>query len=271
MTRAGSVALACRALACCALALPSCGGAPATGAERSPQPAMQTPAQTPADALASRIVEASGGAHLRDVAELRFTFVVVADGTERARVVHAWDLRGERDRVRWTTDDGHHVDAVVDLDTRTARATLDGAPVTGDALAPLAEEAYSRWVNDSYWLMMPLKLLDPGVHRTLEAPRERDGQTYQILSLTFDHVGLTPGDHYWLFVDPDTARVVRWEMVLEGQTTPPRGLSWTDYRPVGPLVLAHDHASDDGTKHVQFTDTAALPALAPHDFDLSAP
>ncbi|MFN2412818.1 MAG: DinB family protein, partial [Pyrinomonadaceae bacterium] len=35
--------------------------------------------------------------------------------------------------------------------------------------------AYARWVNDSYWLLGPLKVLDPGVKLTYEGSKESEG------------------------------------------------------------------------------------------------
>ncbi|NCQ34497.1 hypothetical protein GW813_05335, partial [bacterium] len=46
---------------------------------------------------------------------------------------------------------------------------------------------------------------------------------YSILHMTFAHVGLTPGDQYWLFINPTSHRIDRWEMKLEGQEGPPTG------------------------------------------------
>ena len=166
-----------------------------------------------------------------------------------------------------TWNDGeHHYDVVVDLETRTATGTLDGAAVTGESAQSAGAAAYERWVNDSYWLLLPLKLLDPGVRRTQEPARERDGRSFEILSLEFDHVGLTPGDHYWLYIDPATGRITRWDMVLEGQTEPPRAISFEGYQAVGPLMLALDHVTDDGKRHVLFEDVEALHEVDARDF-----
>src|SRR5688572_26815841 len=90
-----------------------CGGASAAG-ERGPAGRPETPA----DMLARRVAEAAGAERWGEVAELRFRFVVTADGARRADVAHRWDVRGQRDRVSWT-EEGHTYDVVVDLLTRT--------------------------------------------------------------------------------------------------------------------------------------------------------
>jgi hypothetical protein len=231
--------------------------------------AAPTEADTPARALARRVAEAAGLARLGEVAELRFTFVVERGG-ERAFVAsHVWDLRAGRDRVRWT-DEGRAWDVVVDLRARTAAGTVDGAPIAAADTAAAAAQAYERWVNDAYWLVLPLKLLDAGVQLAVEAPRVHEGRPHEVLALSFSGVGLTPGDRYWLLVDPETHRIARWEMVLEGQSPPPRGTSFIAYEALGPLTLALDHVNDDGTRHIRFEGVEALGRVVESDFVIDA-
>jgi hypothetical protein len=53
-------------------------------------------------------------------------------------------------------------------------------------------------MNDLCWLATPLKLEDPGVVLTLAGKRREGKQVWDKLSLGFENVGLTPGDHHWL-------------------------------------------------------------------------
>ena len=255
------------------VACDSCGDDETTRSARVEEPAHEPeappeapPEPSPAERLALEIHRAAGGDRLDAIGQLDFRFVVVQDERTVFEAMHRWNLVTKRDRVVFTDRDGRPVDAVVDLDARVACGTVGGDVATGEAQDALSEQAYGRWVNDAYWLTMPLKLLDPGVRLLLEEPREREGVRYSILRLEFDGVGLTPGDRYWLYVDPDTKRVVRWEMALEGQDGEPKGMSWTDYRDVGPLTLALDHATDDGTRHVRFTDVVAHETPSDEDF-----
>jgi hypothetical protein len=230
------------------------------------KPAAPIAPKDPARALAEKVFAAAGGNRLGEVAELTFRFVVL-DGDKRIfEALHRWDLKGWRDRVTFTDRKGVRYDIVVDLKTKAARGTKDGAPAAGADLEELSKKAYARWVNDAYWLAMPLKLLDRGVNLTAEAPRDYEGKRYEILKLSFGQVGLTPGDNYWLFIDPETYRVVRWEMLLQGDSPPPQGVSWQDYRAVGPLWLAHDHVEAGG--RVVFEDTAASATVNEADFTL---
>lgn len=237
-----------------ALGLVACA---ACGGDEEPAPPPGRVASTPEIPLAAQAVLEAGG-DLSAIGGLAFTFVVDA-GSERVfSAQHSYDLRGARDRVRWTSRDGKVFDALVDLSTRTACGTVDGAVATGAELESLAQDAYARWVNDAYWLLMPHKLRDPGARLTVQDPQDRDGVRYDVLRLEFESVGLTPGDVYFLFIDPTTHRIARWEMQLEGQEGPPTGVSWTDYRAVGPVTLPHDHVTDDGARHIRFEGVAEL-------------
>jgi len=249
-----------------ALGLLACGSPSAPpNAEQAPAPTVD---QAPADenevtspeemarGVATRVTRAVGDPSR--VYALAFRFVVMQNGERAFEAMHHWDRLRERDLVEWTGRDGKARRAVVDLRTHRACGTIDGVVAADTDLDALSEQAYQRFINDSYWFVMPLKLEDPGVHLVREAPRERDGTRYSILHMTFAHVGLTPGDQYWLFINPTSQRIDRWEMKLEGQEGPPTGTSFTDYRDVAGLMLAHDHVSDDGTRHVLFEDTGSF-------------
>ncbi|MCK6551499.1 hypothetical protein L6R52_37025 [Myxococcota bacterium] len=232
-----------------------------TGVPDYPAPPFASTSTDAASKLALRAWIEAGGQRWPEVAQLDFTFVVTDGAETKASVRHRWDLRKNRDRVTWKDKTGVVRDVVVDLATKEGEALVDGKKAEGATRTEALEKAYARWVNDSYWLLLPLKTFDPGVTRTLEAPRDHGGKTYDVVRLEFASVGLTPGDRYWLFFDRDTGRIARWEMVLQGDQPPPKGNSWTDYRAVGPLVLAHDHVTDDGQRHIRFDATAAHEAV----------
>ena len=49
-----------------------------------------------------------------------------------------------------------------------------------------------------------------------------------------------------LTIDPESFRVIRWDMALEGEAPPPKSASWEDYQPAGPLLLSRKHAMEGG-------------------------
>jgi hypothetical protein len=239
-----------------------CLWAGAAMAESPPSDTADTRAS--GSAIADRVIAAAGGEKLREVAQLDFEFVVTNAGKEAFVASHRWNRRDQLDRVQWTDDQGRRLDAVVDIGHRngdpdraaaeTEWASIDGEPAA-DETVDILKKAYQRWVNDAYWLMMPLKLKDPGADLERVENRTWRDATWQVVKLTFGDVGLTPGDTYWVYVDPASNRVGRWTMKLEGQSGEPTPVTWTDYQSVGPLTLAHDHRIEGTKRHIRFRRT----------------
>ena len=224
-------------------------------------PAPPGPAlATAGDSLAYSVAEGAGGTAAWDaLPAIAFDWAVVVDSVERMRAHHLWDKAGDRARVEWPVGPDSVVVAVFspsafDPAAPAGRAALNGAELEGDPLSERLVEAHRRHVNDGYWLLAPLKTMDPGVRRTAE------GRT---LRLAFDGVGLTPGDVYEIETEPGTGSMTAWSYVLEGDTTRSRW-EWlqptTVAAPTGALRLATVKAKDDGGA-VILTEPRAVGAL----------
>ena len=182
---------------------------------------------TKAEQLAQEVWKASGGEQWPNVKAIDFTFAVEKNGKTVMQAEHHWDVAAQTDRVKWKDKD----------------ATVNLADPAQDENS---KAAYARWVNDSYWLLSPLKLRDRGLKVASEGMKEMDGAKCEVLRLSFDRVGLTPNDQYRLYVDPSTKRVVSWDyMPKPGESM--HG-TWEDYQPAGGLMLATDHKMDGGVQ-----------------------
>src|SRR5262249_23041152 len=148
-------------------------------AAQTPAPAASDPK---ADQVAAQMLEALGGQAAWDNTHfLHWTFA--------GRRVHTWDKWTGQHRVEGEDKEHHKYVVIENINTHEGKAWLDGKPVTGDALKPMLENAYGAWVNDTYWLLMPYKLKDPGVHLTYAGEETVDGQPYDKLHLSFGKVG----------------------------------------------------------------------------------
>lgn len=180
--------------------------------------AAENPA--PAGPLADAVWKASGGENWPNVKAIDFTFAVEKNGKTLVSAEHHWDLAAQTDHVKWKGKD-----VTVNLAEPAASAQ--------------AKPAYARWVNDSYWLLAPLKLKDRGVHLSEEGRKTIDGVEREVLRLSFSQVGLTPNDQYRLYIDPATKLLASWDYMPEpGQTV--HG-TWENYQKSGGLTLATDH------------------------------
>ena len=230
------------------LALGAPPAPPASAAEASP-------------GLIASLREAMGGDQgFERAAVLGFIFRVEREGQPSFSRRHFWDRRAGRDRVTWKDSEGRRVQAEVSLADRRGSAERNGEPLSGAELDQALESAYAAWVNDSYWLLMPAKLGDPGVHVEDLGRVSRDGREVLRLKVSFAGVGLTPGDVYWADVNPETRLMERWEYVLEGREAPPTEWLWQDWQGYGPLTLAPVRVRPDGSARIRFLDIDVLEA-----------
>ena len=194
-------------------------------------------ADTPAQSgdLATDVWKASGGENWAKVKELRFTFEVESGGKPVASAKHDWNVVAGTDHVQWKDKEGNEKDVTVDLKS---------PPQDGDG-----QKGYGRWVNDSYWLLAPLKLKDPGVTATPGTQKEFNGAMCDTLRLQFAQVGLTPNDQYLLYVDPQTKLLKAWDYIPKDAGG--MQATWEKYEKFDGLTLATEHHFND--KAVKFT------------------
>ncbi len=189
----------------------------------------------PAQDLADAVTKASGADAFSKLHRLRFTFVA-EDGNANVllRAKHDWDLTKKTDEVAWK-------DKKVTLN-------LASPPTDGDG-----KEAFARWTNDSYWLLAPLKLKDGGAMSEAGGTAELDGKTYQVLKMHFAGVGMTPGDQYALYINPESHLLEAWDYMPNPETKV--HATWEKYQDVNGMHLATFHHFGD--KVIRFEDLAA--------------
>jgi hypothetical protein len=211
-------------------------------------------------AVADRVMQALGGEDAwKATRYLRFDFAVDRDGKTVMSRAHTWDKWRGRYRVEGKDKDGKDLVVAMNVNTKEGQATLAGAPLAGDALKAALETAYAWWVNDTYWLLMPYKMRDPGVVLSYAGRETKGADAWDKLLLTFDGVGLTPKDKYWVYVNARTGLVDRWEFVLKGEKTPPVPFEWKGWKAHGRIQLADDRVNPkDGTRiHFPVLDAPA--------------
>jgi hypothetical protein len=201
-------------------------------------------------AIAGEVMEALGGRDgWRATRFLRFDFAVEREGKTLVVRSHTWDRWTGRYRLEARTKEGKPYVALMNVNTKVGSAVLDGKPLEGRDLDALLGDAYGAWVNDTYWLLMPYKMRDPGVTLKLAGEAKEGGAVYDKLALSFDHVGLTPGDRYWAWINRETHLMDRWEFVLEGKQPPPVPFAWKNWKRCGRMLLSDEKVNlKDGTR-----------------------
>jgi hypothetical protein len=187
-----------------------------------------------------------------------FAFAVERDGKRVAYRTHLWDRWEGRLRYETRGKDGAPLVALLNVDTRQGDAYRlpAEAPAAGGTPAapskvdpatakPILDEAYEAWINDTYWLLMPYKMKDPGVHLRFAGEETRNGEEYDLVELTFEEVGLTPRDRYWAHVNRRTHLMDRWSYVLQDDPpgSPPTVWDWTGWARRGRILLCPEKVS----------------------------
>jgi len=240
-------------------------------AAAQPSLALAAGADPRAVAVAEHVMQALGGeAAWNATRYLRFDFAVDRGGKTLMRRAHAWDKWTGRYRVEGKDKDGRDLVVAMNLNTKEGAATVAGTPLAGEELKKALETGYAWWVNDAYWLLMPYKMRDPGVVLAFAGTEKKGEDAWDKVLLTFEGVGLTPKDRYWVFVNAKSGLVDRWEFVLKGEKTPPVPFEWKGWKAHGRIQLADDRVSpQDGTR-IHFPVLDAPATLPDEAFALAA-
>lgn len=255
----------------------------------------------PAPTVIDWIWDYSGGKDTYERARyLEFTWAVEKEGTIGSTRNHVWD-RHTGDYVLTMKDrkTGDDLAIYFNVDTKEGVAFRNGEIQEGAAGTELVDKAFRVFINDTYWLLAPLKLQDYGVrvvtlgHSDLEEiypfdpvnprvdqrskdpghshdpkkPEFSEKKEYVAIRVFFAKpVGLTPGDQYWFYVT-HKGRVVKWKYTLEDGSE--GAWLWSGDKDCGMgLTLATRKESLDGKTaivfpNVRFSETMDQTAFQP--------
>jgi hypothetical protein len=210
--------------------------------------------------VAGRVMEALGGETAwNNTHFLRFSFAVDREGKTVVSRSHTWDKWTGRYRLEGQDREGKPYAVLMNLNTKQGRAQKDGKPVEGEQLKKTLESAYATWVNDTYWLLMPYKMMDPGVVLAYDGESKESGAACDKIRLSFQSVGLTPKDQYWVYVNRKTGLVDRWDYVLKGEKKVPTSFVWDGWEKHGNVMLAPERRNmkDDTRIHFPLLEVPA--------------
>jgi len=151
-----------------------------------------------------------------------------------------WDKEHGKVRIEYTAND---TKLLLDVHTKKGKVFKNGQEWTDpDTLAKYLEIAYRTWINDSYWLAMPFKMKDPGVHlRYLREDTTLKGISSDVLSMTFDSVGVTPRNKYEVWVGKNSSLVAQWAHYPNANDSLPTIVNpWDGYVKYGEIFLSGD-------------------------------
>lgn len=127
--------------------------------------------------------------------------------------------------------------------TNSGKATKEGEEVIDETeLSKMMTKAKGIWINDSYWLVMPFKLNDPGVNKKYLGVMETvSSKSADVIEITFNEVGVTPQNKYHIYFDKETHLVSQWDFYRNANDDKPGfSMPWQDYKPYGKIMLSGD-------------------------------
>lgn len=215
-------------------------------------------------AVATRAFDVMAGPAWERARYIAFTFNVERDGKIAASYPQRLDRFTGEYLVSGKDRENRSFVVIMNVNTRAGKAWLDGAAVANSK--ELLELGYGRFINDTYWLLMPLKLRDPGVKLESAGERNECDDSWDVVKLSFEQgVGLTPGDQYWVWVNRDTGLVDVWEMLLQGQTNQ-RKVIFKNYRRFGDLLLSTQREFTEGGTKIRLDDVTVRADVPPDAF-----
>ncbi|NIJ45690.1 hypothetical protein FHR24_002158 [Wenyingzhuangia heitensis] len=146
---------------------------------------------------------------------------------------------------------------LVNINTNKGKAFKNGKLITDTKESEkLVNKAKKWWINDSYWLTMPWKLLDPGVTlKYIDTTKLKNGHKADILQMTFEKVGVTPNNKYYVYVDTKENLIKQWAFFANYKDEKPKFTKpWDNYQKLENVLLSFDR-SDFGPKNVEAKQT----------------
>jgi hypothetical protein len=228
----------------------------------------QQPATPSADDVARRAIDVLAGPAWEKARYIAFTFNVVSGGKITTSFPQRWDRFTGQYRVSGKDQQGNDFDVILNTNTKQGKAWKNGIEVNEPSIFELG---YRRFINDTYWLLMPLKAMDPGVHREYVGERtDSCGHTWDVVKLSFDQgVGLTPGDNYWMWVNRDTGLVDEWDMHLQNMKAEdlPLTVYFHDFKRVGGVLLSTRREIRGKSSNIELGDVQVLPDVPKGAFE----
>ena len=189
----------------------------------------------------------------------RFDFTYESEGKVLSVRRHLWDRYTGDYRLERTGNDGKKMIVLFNTNSQSGQSYVDGMMETIDSMnTKNVKRAYATFINDTYWLINPVKLQDPGVNVTLYDNETVDGTECNVLGLTFGNdIGLTPQDQYWLYVNQKSGEIVRWKYKLQNSTSTGEW-KWESYRDIGGMNFSTRKISSDGKAVISFPNAKIM-------------
>lgn len=167
-----------------------------------------------------------------------------------------WDKPSGMCRIEWANRPWK---IILNLHDGTGQVSLGGvAQSHPDTLSKYLDIGKQVWINDSYWLVMPFKLKDPGVTlKYLGEVQTEAGTEADLIQMTFSGVGVTPDNKYHVWVDKVSHLVTQWAYFEKYTDEKPTLVNpWGDYQRYGKIMLSSSRGSRGSMAPIEVLEQA---------------
>ena len=232
------------------------------------------------------------------IAGLRFTQTYRHDDQITGEFRHTWDIKSGLYRVQGKAKDGGERDVIFNPATRKGEGWTQafipilpekgkpmppgGPPMVGRWFHPpggpqtaYLKFGYERYLNDTYWFLLPLKLKDPRIGLELETEESIDGEPHDVVRVVLPkELELTAGRTFWIYVNRKTHLIDQWEYPTEVTSPQPASRKdprhkttwlWQDWKSFGPFhlsALRFDPATGDAVGYKDVEVLSSIPEKA---------
>lgn len=205
--------------------------------------------------IAEKMLQAVGAEQFEQAAKfISFRYILRAGGQIRVERTHLWNRTSGDYQIEWQDRDGDSHQVKFNLNGNNVQAMLNGRAITATlALKEYLQRAFAVFANDTYWLLAPFKVMDPGAELHYLGREEIDDRPCETIKLTFDRVGLTPQNQLKLYIDAETFRLLRWDF-YKTASAEPRPAVWSEWKTLQGMQFALSRKIPDTSVEIAFQD-----------------
>ncbi len=166
-----------------------------------------------AEAMATRMMEACNADAWGQTRFIKWSFA--------GRNNYVWD----RSTSLFSLESGD-LKVIMNTQELSGKAFRNGDALDSNELEEALADAWSNFCNDSYWLLAPMKVMDPGTKRELI-----DTEEGKALMVHYGTGGVTPGDSYLWYISEDG---LPYAYRMWTQSPPLEGIkaTWEDWKTI---------------------------------------
>lgn len=189
-------------------------------------------------ATARRMVKDIGGRGALDAIRfLRFDFVVLSGKRETLRRTHTWDRQTGDYRLEGKMAGEPYV-VLFNVNTRQGQAYRGLRLEAATDQEQLLRQAYSFYVNDTFWLLGLTRLDQPGVTLQEVGVKPVTGRGFPTIYARIDPAkNIAPSEQYWYHVDNELGLPAAFSFTPPGKTAPLSTFLWVRWQKLGKINL----------------------------------